>query len=585
MYVAPNSTVRLCRGIPYDSSYEHTIYFSSSAEQITYFVSKTKYVLERNYYVRKERGTLKVKLPIGSCIDCNYMMYKNTSYENKWFYAFITDVEYVNNETTRIRFELDYIQTYLFDIDFTKKQFIERYTQPTDVAGDNLVPENFETGEYVTTGRQFTNLLNDMVYVLAVTVPLQVTGFDYDVLGGFEYNGVYSGLCYEIFTSADALGFAIRSYNQIGITKRIVGVFMMPKTFAENWRNVQPDPDSPVWMNLVREVSSSMTLQNITIGALVDTNKLDSNYTPRNKKLLTSPYNVLHVTNNDGTYADYGFEYFNRDSASGKITFAIGCTMTMPPIACCIPRYYKAGQESPSELNYKEMLVLTGFPQCSYNSDTFKAFLAQIALPAITNTLLPNATIPLAGRAMQTAMQVGSALNPAPVAPLERTPAQESLKNVGGEFVRETDGYVAENEYLTKQDWKHGGKQATIANIVGAAVSRVTNPPQSMGQTTRDLMTALGKKDFCFEHLTIKQEFAEIIDSYFDRFGYAYHRMDIVNLRNRPEWTYIKTAASDFHGNFPQDVARVIDSIFDDGITFWANSNHVGNYDLNNAPV
>lgn len=591
MYIAPNSTVRLCNGIPYDSSYQHTIYFSSPSEQLTYFVSKTKFTLERNYYVRRERGTIKVKLPIGSVIDCNYMLFKNTSYENKWFYAFITDVEFVNNETTRIRFVLDYIQTYLFDIDFSKKQFIERYTQPTDVAGDNLIPENFETGEYVTTGRQFSGLLSDLVYVLAVTVPFQSpTNFNFDVLGGFEYDGIYSGLCYEVFNTADELGFWIMTYNTVGITKRIVGVFMMPADFAQNWRSVQPDPSAPVWENLARTVSTEMTLQTVNLNSVVDTNLLDGDYVPRNKKLLTAPYNLIHVTNGEGQEADFAFEYFDRNSANGKISFGIGCTMTMPPTACCIPRWYKT---IGSEYNYKELLMMNHFPQCSYNSDTFKAYLAQIALPALAGAITPmvglgataiaGGVANAANDAMGTvgdyhyANYVGSPnLLPPPSVPRLSAPQQpekwdwqpaESIEQPSGE----TNTFVPSSKL--------------IAGVVGASVSRLTNPPHSKGQDTRDVMASLGKKDFCFEHLTITKPFARIIDSYFDRFGYAYHKMDTVNLHTRPEWTYIKTCASDFHGNFPQDVATTIDSIFDNGITFWANSIHVGNYDLNNAPV
>lgn len=593
MYIAPNSSIRLCKDIPFDSSYEHTLYFSTKAEQTTYFVSKTKFALEKNYYARKERGVIKVKLPIGSCIDCNYMMFKNTSYEDKWFYAFITDVEFVNNETTRIRFVLDYIQTYLFDIDFTKKQFIERYTQPTDVAGDNLIPENFETGEYVTTGRQFSGLLSDMVYVLAVTVPFQVpTDFSFDVLGGFEYDGIYSGLCYEVFDDADDLGLAIMTYNRTGLTKRIVGVFMMPADFAQNWRNVQPDPSTPVWQNLVRTVSTEMTLQTVNLNSLVDSNVIDEDYVPRNKKLLTAPYNIIHVTNGEGQEADFGFEYFDRSQTEGKISFGIGCTMTMPPTACCIPKWYKI---LGSEYNYKELLMMNHFPQCSYNSDTFKAYLAQIALPALAGAITPLVgvgTTAIAGGVASAASGATGAIgnfsnlytpmpNPSNLLPPPSVPRLSAPQQP-----EKWDWQPAESpEQPTVETNTFIPSSKLVSGVVGAVVSRLTNPPHSKGQDTRDVMASLGKKDFCFEHVTITKQFAQIIDSYFDRFGYAYHRMDIINLHTRPEWTYIQTCASDFHGAFPQAVGQTLDSIFDKGITFWANSGHVGNYDLNNAPV
>lgn len=44
--------------------------------------------------------------------DCNYLAFQNTSFGSKWFYAFITSVEYVNNITSEITFEIDVLQTY-----------------------------------------------------------------------------------------------------------------------------------------------------------------------------------------------------------------------------------------------------------------------------------------------------------------------------------------------------------------------------------------------------------------------------------------------------------------------------------------
>lgn len=52
-------------------------------------------------------------------------MYQNEAYSDKWFYAFITKMEYVNNNMTRIEIATDVWQTWQFDITF-KESFIER---------------------------------------------------------------------------------------------------------------------------------------------------------------------------------------------------------------------------------------------------------------------------------------------------------------------------------------------------------------------------------------------------------------------------------------------------------------------------
>ena len=52
-------------------------------------------------------------------------MYQNNNYTNKWFYAFITNMQYENNGTTLISIATDVWQTWQFDITW-KQSFIER---------------------------------------------------------------------------------------------------------------------------------------------------------------------------------------------------------------------------------------------------------------------------------------------------------------------------------------------------------------------------------------------------------------------------------------------------------------------------
>lgn len=58
-------------------------------------------------------------------INYNYCMYQNSNYNNKWFYAFISGMEYKNDNTTFIKIETDIFQTYQFEFTF-KPSFVER---------------------------------------------------------------------------------------------------------------------------------------------------------------------------------------------------------------------------------------------------------------------------------------------------------------------------------------------------------------------------------------------------------------------------------------------------------------------------
>ena len=119
MVIEPNTTIRVLHDVPLDNTYNDTIYFSSLSAQLSFFNSKTKFSLNDYTYQRNDEA-LMIGINSEKLYDCNYIMYQNTAFGNKWFYAFITSVTYVNNDTSRITFEIDDIQTWFFD--FTLKE-------------------------------------------------------------------------------------------------------------------------------------------------------------------------------------------------------------------------------------------------------------------------------------------------------------------------------------------------------------------------------------------------------------------------------------------------------------------------------
>ena len=147
MYISPNTTVRLLHNVPLDPTYDHTIYFDSQAKQTNYFISKQKRAFTKNTYQRHTRDTMKVGVLADEIFDCNYMMFQNTAYGNKWFYAFITSIEYVNNVTSIVTYQIDVLQSWLFE--FTLGQcFVERQHSESDGYFENLVQENLDLGDY-----------------------------------------------------------------------------------------------------------------------------------------------------------------------------------------------------------------------------------------------------------------------------------------------------------------------------------------------------------------------------------------------------------------------------------------------------
>lgn len=77
---------------------------------------------------------------IEDLITYNYCMYQNEQFSDKWFYAFITGMRYVNHNMTEISLLTDVFQTWQFDLDF-KASFIER--EMCNVSED--IPRKFFT--------------------------------------------------------------------------------------------------------------------------------------------------------------------------------------------------------------------------------------------------------------------------------------------------------------------------------------------------------------------------------------------------------------------------------------------------------
>ena len=125
MIIPPNSEFIMLTNVPLDSSYKNTIEFDNKMLQENYFRSKAFYSFgtenaygissEQTFSFIRDSQAVKVPLPIAKASICNYVMYRNTLYYDRWFYAFVTKIDYISDETTRLELETDVMQTYHFD--------------------------------------------------------------------------------------------------------------------------------------------------------------------------------------------------------------------------------------------------------------------------------------------------------------------------------------------------------------------------------------------------------------------------------------------------------------------------------------
>lgn len=553
-YIEPNTTIKFLVGVPFDPTYENTMYFASAAEQEAWMLNKTLYTFDRNSYQREGRGTLKVGWvadALGSSVinqlySSNYMMFKNTNFENKWFYAFVTNVEYVNNNTVKVSYVIDVVQTWLFQFRFNQC-LIEREHTTTDVFGQNLVPENLELGDYVIS----LPAVFDYNPCVCVVTTFDLNG-DY-AAGQYitGYGGVhslyFSGLHYNYFTltQINDLNAFLEDFSSDAKAAGVVAVFMCAYEFR-----AQPIGANPVTIPKYTSYTDG------GVECLGDGIEADNGYVPRNRKLLTYPYNMLYCTNYQGSSVGLKFEYFSDPSNIELEMF--GNASTNPGLIFW-PKNYNGKVD-----NFEEGLSVMGFPLCAWSYDTFKAWLSQ---NAGTITVAGIASLVGVGKF---AMGVGYGF------------AADTLLSQfdhGGKHLPNYQSDMAMAESLSQKANPSLGELAPAATLLAQVYDHYIKPPTNVGNGNGNLQYQAGNMTvmYCKKH--IRPQFAKIIDSFFDMYGYATHRVGLPNLNARPCYSYVKTVGASIDGLLPANVCSELEGIFNKGIRFWKTSAVFGSFD------
>lgn len=538
MYIAPDSTIEFYN-VKLDKSYNDTIFFgeggsaSALSKQRAYFNSHIIAEIDANSYIRKSTGVLYVELPISTVTNCDYLGFLNSQFENKWFYAFIDRAEYINNETTAVYFTIDVMQTW-FPFAAVNSSFIIREHVANDAPFSNLIEEDIGIGdmvEYYTL--DYCEELKDMV---AVAVSLfksdgstqaQIT----------KVNGVYQGLNYLLFEDTATLQTWLYKMTDNGNINDITSIFMFPKA-------------------LIKEGGYSPAIYK----TFNKPGNLANGYTPKNKKLLNYPYNFVQVTNNEGNNAVYRYERF-MGSDPAKYGLRIVASVSGTPTVAIIPVYYGltgSETEGASTDNFSEMLTLQSFPQCSWAIDTYRAY---CALNQNTLSNMANVQFPL----MRAHANVSAATG--------GVSAFENLVklNLGGAV-----------ESAANAAFSIADTEAEISARLAQLADLDLQPPQIAGNVGSSVTASRNYKTFEIRECSILQQQAEIIDNYFELYGYKVNRFGTPNWAARKHWYYIKTLYTNIDGYIPSDDLLVIKQIMENGIRFWFSGDELGNYALNN---
>lgn len=533
-----NITEVCLMNIPLEKDYKHTFYFTSLEEQESYFESKVVRRFTDFSYQRKDNL---IRIPYldnsGTATSyddllregINYVKYKNKAYSNKWFYAFITDITYINDDRTDLSIETDVMQTWAFNY-LVRPSFVEREHVSNDTIGFHTYPEGLELGEYICGSHVEDDHYSgsQCAYILASTLNItkDAGAEKYSANGGGLYNGIYSGLRYYRFKEYQQLNEVLKGYENAGQSDCVNGIFLIPIMFAEC------DGDSEGKDN--KDIIWSTTPFTYNVEVAKPKGWINS-YSPINKKLFCYPYQYLLTSNNNGGSAIYRFEDFSN---ADKCTFKVQGALTPGGSIRLIPTNFKNIPE-----NDEEGLNLGKFPTCNWQTDMY------------TNWLVQNSkSIALQNQQTMFNGVIGTASSIASM-------------DIGGAISNVGNSYFAIKSTMVEKE------------------RQSLTPPQANGNTNcGDVVFSSGKNNFHFYSMGCKPEYLQKIDKYFSVFGYAINVVKTPNKLHRKSFWYTKTIDVNIDGNYmpPNDLEK-IKQVYNNGITFWKNYNNIQNYGVDNS--
>ena len=387
-YVQPGGRVQYFRNVNLTPESEDTIYFASREAKDSYFSSLVTNVLdEQNVtYINGagNKGVFRSALGMSHLYNVRYLRFRNAEdssvshFDTKWWYAWVTSVDYANNGMTEVSFEIDDLMSWMGDFNLGKCLIVREHVKD-DRVYQNYIEEDLPTGDYVlryeellkphypggnTGGADNTESYPQLVVSIAKEAQDvgAVGAYKGNIISGAEYrhydvspSGATS-LDEDIDDLIDATGG--NAINAI-ISANIVFGSMTPISMTGAMQGLQPYNYTGVWTGSAHSLGE------------VQSSDSTKRYMPANKKLYCYPYCVIDVFNSEGSEQEYRYEWFS-DHLPHFYMFGIAADI---PEMCIIPHSYRGSQQG---YVMDEALFMRQFPQASIAVDQYRAYVAQM---------------------------------------------------------------------------------------------------------------------------------------------------------------------------------------------------------------
>lgn len=583
--VLSGTDIRFLANVPFSNDYKHVRWFKTAAEQLSYFTGRTTvHTMAQANFQPTENGTfIACNASIEALHGTNYVMFKN-DYYNRWFYAFVTRIEYVQRNRTNVYFEIDVLQTWRFLFTIKPSLVVREHQQQTYSGGNpyiNTLDEGLDYGtEYDIVS--VSHYEPELLYLVVVAKSKLHAGGDGDATNKItaSRNGIPQPLCYYVhpFTSNGQVAnvtvggqgvnlssmttFLTSIYQNEDAVNNIVAMYVTEHIgynpsnndfVASNFEvaRIADGASENIETLYVKDISTYFKKEIDTGNKYTGFRQVDES------KLYMYPYCVTILDDMRGNRLEIKNEYVNGSNLKIQVRGSMG---TSNKVSYSIQDYntsdgrYDEWEKGAATLEYS---VIDNNPNSvPIITDMLSAYLQgnRNSLENQTDSIIFNGMMGVLSSVGGGVAMAG--LNPTGVV----SGGVNAIQGLG-------------NSALQLQALQ--AKKADINNM----------PPQlsQMGSNTA-YNYGHGYTGFMVVKKQIKPEYVNKLTAFFKKYGYKCNEVKVPNLSTRRSWNYVQTSECLITANLNTDDIRKLQSIFDSGVTLW-HTNDIGNYNLDNSEL
>lgn len=546
MSTIPNTTLYV-GVVPWNSDLKNVQSYNSRAEQISTIQGLLSHKYEQINIIRRDSDLI-LKGVNEDLTQCNYLMYQNSDISNKWYFAFIDNVQYNSLNSVIISHTIDVWQTYQFDITYYKNLILRSHVaKSADTVGRWLAPEPINVApEFERKHNVFNNLSWVPQYVLHSTSVFNNSTKKYEYKG----NGTGATLSaeYGIFVDDDDdVQTVVKNYGKLSAAEALksndddkysnwIADLLTGQTIDKAVKLISTTSISqlqdhrneliglyaiPAWVHDGTNKYATNNIKKKEVTVKLPTTTLACGYAPRNKKMLSSLCKAYLFYNENGFKLPLKPELFT----SGSPSFTVKSTeLSTNGFILQIG-------------SYADYTAKTN--KISYRCENRLGYDANTGLDKVLNTLTS---------AVGVVNAVGSVAS------------QAFAGNVGGAV----QGAV-------------GAVQQSI-NMIDALGQRGVSTGAS-----GDIMSITENRAMpVFADVSPTEAQCRYIDDYLDVYGYAINEIGKIStyMKNRSNWNYIQVANCNIKVSAPNDDVNKLKQMFESGVTIW--HKNFGDYDQAN---